>query len=358
MKIQKLTFTLLTLSIVSFFSSVDVKSDSFPPLPEALDALVSDDSVTVREVEVEQWEEGSNFYYAFEPNSADPTIGFIIYPGAYVDPRSYAPPAHEIAAEGYLTVIVKMKNDLAIGKSAKRADKIISDYGRIKKWTIGGHSMGGAGACYYAKNFTDKVDGVVLWAAYPSEDWRIDDKDLKAISIYGTKDGVCTLDEIEESKEHLPPDTQFVPIEGGNHTQFGWYDTSPDPVQPGDNEADITREEQQEQIIQATVDFLEIFKGGGCLVVSLLGEDDPHLDTIRQFRDKVLTKKAIGRKLIEHYYKNGERIIAIFDRNPTIKKSAKKILGSLIPAIEFLVKGRELSFHSTPQLEFHDSCNK
>jgi hypothetical protein len=50
-----------------------------------------------------------------------------------------------------------------------------------------------------------------------------------------------------------------VPIEGGNHTQCGWYDTSPDPVQPEDNPADITREEQQVQIINATVAFLGTF---------------------------------------------------------------------------------------------------
>lgn len=101
------------------------------------------------------------------------------------------------------------------------------------------------------------MDGVVLWASYPSADFRIDDKDLSVISIYGTKDGLVTLDEIEESEEHLPPDTQFEPIDGGNHTQFGWYNTSPDPVQPGDNPADITRRQQQDQVVEATGGFLE-----------------------------------------------------------------------------------------------------
>ncbi|UCG68926.1 MAG: alpha/beta hydrolase [Thermoplasmata archaeon] len=336
MKIQKLTVALLTLLIVSFCDIGNVRADSFPPLPEALAAMESDDAVTVREVEVEEWPEDSDFYYAFEPNNVEPTIGFIIYPGALLDPRAYAPAAHAIAAEGYLNVIVKMPNDIAYGNET-RANKIISDYSEIEKWIIGGHSLGGVSACAYAKKFTDKVDGVVLWASYPSGVFRIDDKDIKVISIYGTKDGLCTLEEIEISKEHLPPDTQFVPIEGGNHTQFGWYDTSPDPVQPEDNPADITREEQQNQINQATINFLKQFSGG-CPVVSLLGEEDPRLDNIRQFRDKVLSKRTTAKKLIGLYYKNGERIIEIFDRNPTIKKSAKMVLESLIPAIEFLVK--------------------
>jgi hypothetical protein len=229
---------------------------SFPPMPEALDALVSDSMVTVRTVEVPEWAEDSNYYYAFEPNSVDPTVGFIFYPGGLVDPRSYAPPVRAIAAEGYLTVIVKMPDDLAI-MAARRANEIMSDYPGIGKWIISGHSLGGSIACAYAQQFTDKLAGVILWASWPSESFRIDDTALKAISIYGTNDG--HPDSIESGAEHLPADAEFVKIEGGNHTQFAYYDTSPMPQQAGDNPADITREEQQEQIIEATVGFLELF---------------------------------------------------------------------------------------------------
>ena len=234
----------------------DAFPNSYPPLPEALDALESDSAVTVRKVVVPEWERDSNFYFAFEPENVDPTVGFIFYPGGLVDPRSYSPPVHTIAAEGYLTVIVKMVDDLAV-KSYKRADKVISDYDEIETWIIGGHSLGGSFSCRYAKEFTDKVEGVILWASWPSESFRLDSTELKAISIYGTNDG--HPETIEAGAEHLPADAEFVKIEGGNHTQFGWYDTSPNPTQEGDNPADITREEQQAQIIQATIDFLKLF---------------------------------------------------------------------------------------------------
>jgi len=265
MKMQKLIVAFI-ISLLLFFSvthngAADELPPSYPPLPEALEALESDSRVNVKMVEVAEWEEGSNFYFAFEPTFANPKIGFIFYPGGLVDPRSYAPPAHAIADKGYLTVIVKMVDDLAV-KSSTRADKIISDYIGIKTWIIGGHSLGGAMACAYAKEFTDKVQGVILWASFPSETYRIDDKDLEAISIYGTKD--VLVDDIEASREDLPPDTQFVPIEGGNHTQCGYYDTSPEPVGEGDNLADITREEQQAIIIQNTVDFLKQFQNKTC----------------------------------------------------------------------------------------------
>lgn len=259
MKGKKLLFFMVLVRAVFLSCVGSVIADSFPPLPEALTALESDEDVTVSEVVVEEWEEGSNFYFAFLPNKENPTTGFIIYPGALVDPRSYAPAAHEIAAQGYVTVIVKMVGDFALGASVPRAGRVIDDFPEIDKWVIGGHSLGGVGASAYAQEYPQKIDGVVMWASFPSETFRLDDKNIAALSIYGSNDGLVTLDETEASREHLPPAAQFVQIEGGNHTQFGWYDTSPDPVQPEDNPADITREEQQVQIINATVAFLGTF---------------------------------------------------------------------------------------------------
>ena len=237
-----------------------LKDASYPPMPEALTALESDSAVTVSEVIVEEWEdEYSNYYYVFEPKNVDPTVGFIFYPGGLVDPRSYAPPVRAIAAEGYLTVIVKMPNDLAV-LGVKRANEIMSEYPGIEKWIIGGHSLGGSMACAYAEEFTEEVEGVILWASWPSEAFRLDSTELKAISIYGTNDG--HPDTIEAGAEHLPADAEFVKIKGGNHTQFGWYDTCPDPVQEGDNPADITREKQQAIIISKTLEFLSQFTNG------------------------------------------------------------------------------------------------
>ena len=257
---KKLIYIASIIIFAPCFIASSAMAASFPPLPEAIAAMTSDAEVTVTEVTVPEWEAGSNFYFAFEPTAPGVTIGFIIYPGAYVDPRSYAPFAHEIARQGFATFIVKMINDLAIGASAQRATRVISDHPGLLEWAIGGHSMGAFGGCAYAREHTDTIDGVVLWAGWPSEAARLDDKIIKAVSIYGTNDGICTLEEdIEPSKQHLPPYTQFVAIEGGNHTQFGWYDTSPDPVQPGDNPASITRQGQQDAIVQSTVDLLETF---------------------------------------------------------------------------------------------------
>lgn len=75
-----------------------------------------------------------------------------------------------------------------------------------------------------------------------------------------------------------------------------------------------------------------------CPISSLLGEDDPRLDIIRQFRDEVLAKSAVGKKLIEVYYNNDEKIMEILDEHPTVQRIAKKVLEALVPAMEMLIE--------------------
>ena len=46
---------------------------------------------------------------------------------------------------------------------------------------------------------------------------------------------------------------RWVEIGGGNHAQYGWYGE-----QLGDGLATISRPQQQEQIVAATAEFLEV----------------------------------------------------------------------------------------------------
>jgi len=165
MKTQKTAALFLLVLIVFLCNYSFATADNRDPMPEAFEALESDLRVTVKKSEVSDWGEEENYYYAFEPNFARPTTGFIIYPGGYVDPRSYAPAARAIAEKGYMTFIVKMPEDVAFFGPA-RADEIIEEYAGIGNWVIGGHSLGGVGACVYAKESPEKFDGLVLWASY------------------------------------------------------------------------------------------------------------------------------------------------------------------------------------------------
>jgi len=210
------------------------------PMPEALDAVRSDDQVSVQSGEL----------LVFTPTDEQTETGFIIYPGGHVDYRAYAPIAKEIAAKGYLVVIVPMPLNLAVLNS-EAALKVIASYPEIKHWAIGGHSLGGAMAAHFIIQHPGEVDGLILWASYSASNEDLSDSDIKVLSISATLDGLSTPEKIENSRLRLPVDTTWVMVTGGNHAQFGWYGK-----QSGDNNPEISRLEQQDQILSATLDFL------------------------------------------------------------------------------------------------------
>jgi len=344
MKIKKFVIIASAFVFMAFFGAHPVSAIEClrAPLPPALDALASDRAVDVSTVEVDSWDGATpapaddNIYYAFMPQKTVPTVGFIILPGGNCDPRSYAPAARDIAAQGFLTFIIPMPNCVAI-PGYVRADKIISDYGETKKWAIGGHSVGGVAAAMYAKAST-AVSGVVIWAAFVNVELRLDDTALKVLSVTGALDGRATPEAVRANADYLPADTVFVEIAGGNHTQFGWIDPSPYPYPylEQDNPATITIEEQQRQIVQATADFLKQFKESICPVVYLLGKEDPRVNIVRKFRAELLAKSSAGQDIINLYKKYGAALIAIFEKSPVIKDAARKLLGAITPVMEFL----------------------
>ena len=204
----------------------------------ALNALESSDNITVTD----------RAWLAFLPHEP-PTTGFIFYPGGRVPAEAYAPIARQIAEQGYLVVIVYPPLNLAIFNS-DLALPVMEHFSAIEHWVVGGHSLGGSAASIFAENNLDLVDGIVFMASYPVGNALLD-SDLAITSIYGTNDGLATIDDIEASRENLPGDTRFVAIEGGNHAQFGYYGT-----QGGDNPATITQEDQITQIVTATLELL------------------------------------------------------------------------------------------------------
>ena len=210
------------------------------PMAEAYEALQNDSAVTVS---VGNW-------LIFSPRSSNASKGFIIYPGGRVDYRSYAPAAHTIAAEGYLCVIVAMPLNLAVF-GVNIASDVITSYPQISSWAIGGHSLGGTMAAQYAYDHPSKIQGLVLWAAYPASGTNLTKQTLLVTTIHGTNDGLVTSTQIDSSLNLLPANTVRVEIAGGNHAQFGWYGE-----QPGDHAAMIARTAQQSQIINATVELL------------------------------------------------------------------------------------------------------
>ncbi len=237
---RRLTRLVLALLLLAALAAVAWVTLTYAPLPEALAALQSDARVTVQ----------AGPWWVFRPAVGEPRVGLIIYPGGLIDERAYAPAARAIAAEGYLVAIVPMPLRLAV-LAAERGRAVVEAFPEVEQWAIGGHSLGGAMAAQFARRHPGLVQGLVLWAAYPSGSDDLSGSDLRVVSIYATSDGLTSLEDIQRSRLLLPPSTESVAIEGGNHAQFGAYGP-----QRGDGVAAISREAQQAQIVQATVVLL------------------------------------------------------------------------------------------------------
>jgi len=247
-----LVWLVLAIALLAALAAAAWFTLTYPPLPEAVAALQSDAQVSLQ----------AGPWWVFRPAEGEPITGLILYPGGLVDERAYALTARAVAAEGYLVAIVPMPLRLAV-LGAERAAEVLKAFPEVERWAIGGHSLGGAMAAQFARRHPDAVQGLVLWAAYPSGSDDLSGSDLQVLSLYATSDGLTSLQEIEDSRRLLPPDTEFVAIEGGNHAQFGAYGP-----QRGDGVPTIHREAQQAQIVEATVGLLQRLEASARLAVA------------------------------------------------------------------------------------------
>jgi dienelactone hydrolase len=118
-------------------------------------------------------------------------------------------------------VILKMPLNLAVF-APQRAASVIEAFPRLARCAVGGQSLGGTMAARFVHGRPASAEQLVLWAAYPADNGDLAGQDLAVALIYGTPDGVATVEEINASRPLLPADTRWVAIEGGNHAQFGW----------------------------------------------------------------------------------------------------------------------------------------
>ena len=347
-KVQRVTASLCAFLLVFLYALGETSADiecSHPSLPEGLAAMADTAAVAVREIEVTMWpgstdpaSEDDNFYYVFEPKNQcpvvsllgdpAPTMGLIIHPGGNCDPRAYAPIAQAIASEGYLVAIIPMPNCISMGGHDRTA-RVIEDFGEIEKWVLAGHSVGGTSIAWYTHEYGG-IEGLVILAGLGHNLYTLDDThNVKVLSLYGEKDTHLTLEMIMDRADFLPADTTYIPIEGGNHTQFGWLDPTPYPEHfDGDGPADITYQQQQDIVVEYILDLLHSFDDS---------EEGTQLVTLRRFRDELLAKSTAGKRLIRQYYLHADTIIHIFDNHPTVRSAAKKVLTLLVPVVHKLL---------------------
>lgn len=179
----------------------------------------------------------------------DPIAGVIFYPGGKVEAAAYAPLLKACAERGLLCALVEMPANLAVlDKNA--ADGLKDRYPELEHWYMAGHSLGGAMAASYIADNADDYSGLILLAAYSTED--LTETELRVLSIYGTEDKVLDRETYAEDLVNLPAAAVELVLDGGCHSGFGSYGE-----QDGDGVPTISNEEQIKQTADAIASFIK-----------------------------------------------------------------------------------------------------
>lgn len=177
-----------------------------------------------------------------------PEAGLIFYPGGKVEFTAYAPLMAKLAEENVLCVLLKMPLNLAV-LDMDAAEGIPEQFPEVENWYLAGHSLGGSMAASFAGQHADTYEGLILLAAYATED--LTETGLKVCSLYGDRDGILNMEKYQQYRPNLPDDTVELVLEGGNHAGFGSYGH-----QEGDGESTLEPGVQLQWTSDIIVEFL------------------------------------------------------------------------------------------------------
>jgi hypothetical protein len=184
----------------------------------------------------------------------------LFLPGALVDRTAYSVIFSKLCKKYNIIVAVVNNEPMRLpmhhlGANVERIQTITKSVQELLNlpsltWTLGGHSMGGyaASECIMKLQRRHKL---VMWGGGPVSKAFVRADDLPMLSIVASNDKIATS---PMKQEQLPKSARIVTIQGGNHSGFAHF--GPQMFPRMDGERTISLEEQQEQVIQATVSFI------------------------------------------------------------------------------------------------------
>lgn len=191
---------------------------------------------------------------AFIPRGRDTLSGVVFIPGGLVAPKAYAPLLRSIADAGRPAILVKLPDlggrhamgDDGRDETVRRVLSVLAEQPGQSPWLVAGHSLGGAIAARVAARDPARMGALALLGTTHPRDFSLAHLDIPVTRVYGTRDGIAPVDRMRANAANLPTGTEWVAIEGGNHSRFGYYG-----FQIGDRRATISREEQQAEVLAA-----------------------------------------------------------------------------------------------------------
>ncbi len=201
----------------------------------------------------------------FEPTGDEPKAVVVFYPGAKVECLAYHPLMYELSAEGFLCILPEMPDNIpllginAADKMLRECDEKVMDISG-KDLYIAGHSLGGVAGAFYAEKNAEAKDlkdsetlrdrdggpelkGIIMCASYSIKD--LSKKDIRLLSIYGSRDGVLDMRAYEKNRINWPEASEENVIEGGIHSYFGCYG-----IQEKDGDPLLTNTEQINETVR------------------------------------------------------------------------------------------------------------
>lgn len=121
----------------------------------------------------------------------------------------------------------------------------------VTRWIVAGHSRGGVVAAQIVRDGFPGLAGAVLIGTSHPRDFSVASSTIPITQIYGTRDTIADADKVGRSRANLPASVRIVAVDGGNHSQFGYYG-----FQPGDWPATISRDAQQAITLRAILEAL------------------------------------------------------------------------------------------------------
>jgi len=229
-------------AVVVVWSLIAYRADS-----EAKAATATDDAVAVTHAEG---------IWRFTPATRSKSSTLVFFPGALVDPRAYAPLARSVAEAGYRVLLVELPRRGAFGGAESpelrlRTAAALASIPDHHSVVVGGHSKGAVVASTLSSREPGPAGVVLIGTSHP-RDVDLSRLDVPVTKIVGTRDGVASPEKVEQNAGLLPAQTRWVWVEGGNHSQFGWYG-----FQPMDRRAEISAADQRRIMTQAVLELLQ-----------------------------------------------------------------------------------------------------
>jgi len=198
----------------------------------------------------EQATQKQGYYQFLIPFSS---VGVIFYPGGLVNPIAYAGFAQTLSSEANASVFVTQPLlNLAI-TNIEGASAIIKANPNVEHWIIGGHSLGGTSAAFYAIDHLQQIDGIFFLASYTTADADFSQTSLPILTITGANDEILNQETYQAAQIYLSTITTNYVIQGGNHSQFGDYG-----LQRGDGIATLSQNEQMTETLMVMITWLSV----------------------------------------------------------------------------------------------------